>query len=470
MADTNTSFLNLTKPEVSGSSDTWGNKLNTNFDTLDSLFSSGPALKVANGGTGATTAAGARTNLGVAAASHTHAIADVTDLQTTLDGKQPIDADLTAIAAIASTSGLLKKTAANTWSLDTTSYAALFSPAFTGAPTAPTPANGDNSTTLATTAFVKATSAPINSPAFTGSPTAPTPATADNSTAIATTAYVKANISGLGGGGGGGTVTSVAVSGGTTGLTTSGGPITGSGTITLAGTLAVANGGTGATTAAGAQTALGLGTAATRNTGTSGATVPLLNGANTWSSQQTFDSTGSGGTTISIGNLTASTSARIIVGNVQASGNTGQVGIETITNSTQNRVHAAFTSPNGVIGTITTNGTLCSYLSPSDYRLKQDVQPITGAMQRLSQLSPVRFKWKSDPTGPAVDGFIAHEVQLVVPEAISGEKDAVDENGKPLHQGIDPSKIVPLLAAALKEAVAKIDTLEARIATLEAAA
>ncbi|QJX01314.1 tail fiber protein [Frigoriglobus tundricola] len=88
--------------------------------------------------------------------------------------------------------------------------------------------------------------------------------------------------------GAGGGVTSVGVSGGTTGLTTSGGPITSSGTITLGGTLAVASGGTGATTAAGAQANLGLGTAAVQNIGTSGATVPLLNAANTWSTAQIF--------------------------------------------------------------------------------------------------------------------------------------------------------------------------------------
>jgi len=68
-----------------------------------------------------------------------------------------------------------------------------------------------------------------------------------------------------------------------------------------------------------------------------------------------------------------------------------------------------------------------------------------------------------------VDGFIAHEVSSVVPEAVSGEKDAVNQNGNPIYQGIDQSKIVPLLTAALKEAVAKIEILEAKVASLEAA-
>lgn len=103
--------------------------------------------------------------------------------------------------------------------------------------------------------------APLASPAFTGTPTAPTASTATNNTQVATTAFVKAQ----GYTTNTGTVTSVAVSGGTTGLTTSGGPITGSGTITLGGTLALANGGTGATTAANARTNLGLGTMAVQN-------------------------------------------------------------------------------------------------------------------------------------------------------------------------------------------------------------
>jgi len=103
--------------------------------------------------------------------------------------------------------------------------------------------------------------APLASPALTGTPTAPTAATATNTTQIATTAFVKAQ----GYSTTTGTVTSVQISGGTTGLTASGGPITASGTITLGGTLALANGGTGATTAAAARTNLGLGTMATQN-------------------------------------------------------------------------------------------------------------------------------------------------------------------------------------------------------------
>ena len=89
-----------------------------------------------------------------------------------------------------------------------------------------------------------------------------------------------------------------------------------------------------------------------------------------------------------------------------------------------------------------------------------------GSIERLKDLKPVNFKWKSD--GTRVDGFIAHEAQEVVPESVSGDKDAVDEEGNPDYQGIDQAKLVPLLTKALQEAVAKIETLEARVTALEA--
>ena len=117
----------------------------------------------------------------------------------------------------------------------------------------------------------------------------------------------------------------------------------------------------------------------------------------------------------------------------------------------------------GYIG-VTLGGT--SYNSSSDYRMKQDVVDITGAIDRVKSFKPKRFKWKEDPTH-TVDGFLAHEAATVVPESVTGEKDAVDENGDPKYQVIDQSKLVPVLTAALKEAIAKIETLETKVAALE---
>ena len=114
------------------------------------------------------------------------------------------------------------------------------------------------------------------------------------------------------------------------------------------------------------------------------------------------------------------------------------------------------------VGTISTTGSATAYNTSSDYRLKENVTAVTDGITRLQQLKPSRFNFIVDPD-KTVDGFIAHEVQAVVPEAITGEKDAVDDEGSPVYQGIDQSKLVPLLTAALQEAVAKIESLEARL-------
>lgn len=103
----------------------------------------------------------------------------------------------------------------------------------------------------------------------------------------------------------------------------------------------------------------------------------------------------------------------------------------------------------------------------SDYRLKSNIVPLENAISRVNQLEVHRFNWNDRLNEPKVDGFIAHEVASIIPEAVLGEKDAVHEDGTPNHQGIDQAKIVPLLTAALQEAISKIENLEARIQTLE---
>ena len=142
-----------------------------------------------------------------------------------------------------------------------------------------------------------------------------------------------------------------------------------------------------------------------------------------------------------------------------------------------------------VVGTIIMNASSTTYNTTSDYRLKENVTDITDGITRVKQLSPKRFNFIAD-TDTTVDGFLAHEAATVVPEAITGTHNEVetwkeheelpegvsagdnklddDGNTIPVYQGIDQSKLVPLLTAALQEAIAKIETLETKVAALEA--
>jgi len=130
------------------------------------------------------------------------------------------------------------------------------------------------------------------------------------------------------------------------------------------------------------------------------------------------------------------------------------------------QTHNVFLNTNGEVGSIKTNGSATAFNTSSDYRLKENVNYNFDATTRLKQLKPARFNFKADST-TTFDGFIAHEVKEVIPEAISGEKDAVDEKGNISPQGIDQSKLVPLLTKALQEAIIKIEQLEARLTALE---
>jgi hypothetical protein len=152
--------------------------------------------------------------------------------------------------------------------------------------------------------------------------------------------------------------------------------------------------------------------------------------------------------------------------------------------------HIRFLNSNGGVGSINTNGSSTTYSTTSDYRLKENVVDLTGASDRVNQIPVHRFNFISDPD-KTVDGFLAHEVQDIVPEAIIGTKDAMrdeeyevtpavlDDDGNvvteavmgtrsvPDYQGIDQSKLVPLLTAALQEALSEIADLKTRVAALE---
>jgi hypothetical protein len=111
------------------------------------------------------------------------------------------------------------------------------------------------------------------------------------------------------------------------------------------------------------------------------------------------------------------------------------------------------------VGTIQCTNIATSFNTSSDYRLKENIAPMTGALATVAQLKPVTYKWKID--GSDGQGFIAHELAEIVPDCVSGEKDAVDANGKPIYQGVDTSFLVATLTAAIQELKAEFDAYKA---------
>ena len=111
-------------------------------------------------------------------------------------------------------------------------------------------------------------------------------------------------------------------------------------------------------------------------------------------------------------------------------------------------------------GTISVTGTTTAYNTSSDYRLKHDVQPMLSGLSTIAALKPSTYKWNAD-NSPG-EGFIAHELQAVIPQAVTGEKDAVNDDGSIKSQGVDYSKIVVHLVAAIQELKAEIDLLKGK--------
>jgi hypothetical protein len=173
-------------------------------------------------------------------------------------------------------------------------------------------------------------------------------------------------------------------------------------------------------------------------------------------------------------------SGNLLVGGTTAIGKTSiywdssaQQGITTRTSSTTfNGSPIQFLNSSGVqSGAITQSASAVSYTTGSDYRLKENIVPMTGALAKVQVLKPVTYDWK---VGGSSQGFIAHELAEVCPDAVSGEKDAVDADGKPKYQGVDTSFLVATLTAAIQELKAINDTqaetinaLTARIVALE---
>jgi hypothetical protein len=143
-----------------------------------------------------------------------------------------------------------------------------------------------------------------------------------------------------------------------------------------------------------------------------------------------------------------------------ATGSSTQVIMNLVATGTSAFGAIKFRNGSGEIGSISYLSSTVTYNTSSDYRLKENIEPMTGALDKVAQLKPCTYTWKVD--GSAGEGFIAHELQEVAPYAVSGEKDGEE------MQGVDYGKITPLLTAALQEAIAEIQSLKARVAELEA--
>lgn len=175
---------------------------------------------------------------------------------------------------------------------------------------------------------------------------------------------------------------------------------------------------------------------------------------------------GTAGNTISFTQaMTLDASGNLLVGKTSASVSTAGLYLESsasahgrinFTSTTTSTVSAcAFYYSGTLVGNIASSTTATSYNTSSDYRLKENVAPMTGALTKVAQLKPCTYTWKAD--GSAGQGFIAHELQAVVPDCVTGEKDAVDKDGKPVYQGVDTSFLVATLTAAIQELKAEFD-------------
>jgi hypothetical protein len=174
-------------------------------------------------------------------------------------------------------------------------------------------------------------------------------------------------------------------------------------------------------------------------------------------------------------NMTLDASGNLLVGTTASGGQNGfcvlrplsAAVVATTTETAHNfgaltgTTYATFLYATTAIGSITQNGTTgVLYNINSDYRLKESVAPLSGGLARVNALKPSIYKWKSD--GSSGEGFLAHELAEVVPAAVTGEKDAVNEDGSIKSQGIDMSRVVPILVAAIQELTARVQTLEAK--------
>ena len=440
MADSFTATLNLTKPEVGASRDSWGSKINADMDALDAIFAAGGSGTSVglNVGSGKTLNIGASGTITVSASATVNGL--VTPTSTTTLTNKTISGStnsLTNISIEGSTTGTLPYTRGGTG-------------------LTATPANGQ--------LLIG------NGSGFSlGTITAGTNITITDSAGGIT-------ISSSGGGGGGGTVTSVSLSTGSTGLTVSGGTtqtITGSGSFIMAGTLGIANGGTGATTAAGVRTALSLGTLAVQNSNTAiitggqitGITDLAIADGGTGASTAAAALAALGGLPLAggqmVGNILMATAnaspgagdtdvgACLASNGSQHLSNNGSYVQSVNRNSDGNSV--VFHQSGAVVGTISVTGSATAYNTSSDRSKKENFRSFDG-LAMVDATMTYLHDWKGQPDEEPSYGVIADEALDVLPRAVSGE---------PGSMQVDYSKYVPILLNAVKILSGRVSALEA---------